>query len=216
MTVTARPANIIAMETLNSLRAGGVLLLAVTVLGCATVRTPPASGSTGAPGSATPAPRPYTEDDVRFMRGMIAHHVQALDMTALVPERAASDDIRRLSERIEVSQTDEIRVMERWLAERGEEVPEGHHHGPLMPGMLTEEEMARLAAASGETFDRLFLESMIDHHEGALVMVADLFERGGGEEAGIYRFASHVDADQRAEIARMRTMLNTTSQEDAE
>lgn len=85
-----------------------------------------------------------------------------------------------------------------------------------MPGMLTDEELARLAAATGAEFERLFLELMIRHHEGALIMVADLFSSGGGQEAEIFQLASHVDADQRAEIARMRGMLNTRSQEDGE
>jgi uncharacterized protein (DUF305 family) len=92
-------------------------------------------------------------------------------------------------------------------------VPEGHSHGPLMPGMLSDEEMARLAGATGAEFDRLFLEFMIRHHEGALVMVADLFSAdGGGQEAELFQFASHVDGDQRAEIARMRGMLSTSPQ----
>lgn len=159
-----------------------------------------------------PAPRGYVEADVRFMRGMITHHVQAIDMTDLVAERTGNEDIHRLARRIEISQLDEIARMERWLEARGEDVPEGHDHGRLMPGMLTEEEMARLAKARGDSFDRLFLEGMIEHHEGALVMVEDLVSNeGAGQEAEIYLFTSHVDADQRAEIARMRAMLSTIS-----
>jgi uncharacterized protein (DUF305 family) len=155
----------------------------------------------------------YTEEDVRFVQAMIPHHAQALTMTDLVPDRTGNETMHRLARRIEVSQKVEIAIMERWLERRGETVPEGHHHGPLMPGMLTEEELARLAAATGDQFDRLFLEFMIRHHEGALVMVADLFSAGGGQEAEIFQFASHVDADQRAEIARMREMLNILIQE---
>jgi uncharacterized protein (DUF305 family) len=144
---------------------------------------------------------------------MIPHHAQALTMTDLVPDRTENEAIHRLARRIEVSQKDEIAVMERWLERRGETIPEGHHHGPLMPGMLTGEELSGLADATGDEFDRLFLEFMIRHHEGALVMVADLFSSGGGQEAEIFQFASHVDADQRAEIARMRAMLSTPVQE---
>jgi uncharacterized protein (DUF305 family) len=155
----------------------------------------------------------YTEEDVRFVQAMIPHHAQALTMTDLVPDRTGNEAMHRLARRIEVSQKDEIAIMERWLERRGETVPEGHHHGPLKPGMLTQEELARLAAASGDEFDRLFLEFMIRHHEGALVMVADLFSAGGGQEAEIFQFASHVDADQRAEIARMREILNILIQE---
>jgi uncharacterized protein (DUF305 family) len=160
----------------------------------------------------------YTEADVRFMRGMIAHHAQALAMTSLVPTRSTREDIRRLAERIEVSQRDEIAMMGRWLETRGEEVPslDAHsgHHGAggqhaRMPGMLTREELARLAAATGPEFDRLFLESMIRHHEGALAMVAELLaSEGAAQEPEIFQFASEVDADQRMEITRMRGMLS--------
>ena len=166
---------------------------------------------TGASGS-----QPYTQADVRFMQGMIHHHGQALTMTALVADRTGGEAMRRLARRIEISQKDEIAIMERWLERRGEAVPEGHHHGPLMPGMLTDEELARLSGAAGVEFDRLFLELMIRHHEGALVMVEDLFSSGGGQEPEIFQFVSHVDADQRAEIARMRGMLSTPLQEDDE
>lgn len=163
----------------------------------------------------------YTEVDVRFMQGMIAHHAQALEMTRLVPTRTRREDIRRIAERIEVSQRDEIALMQRWLEQRGEEVPSldapHEHHGAggqhgHMPGMLTPEELARLAAATGAEFDRLFLELMIRHHEGALVMVADLFATpGAGQEVDVFRIASEVEADQRAEIARMRGMLSAPS-----
>jgi uncharacterized protein (DUF305 family) len=161
-----------------------------------------------------PAPR-SNEADVRFITGMIRHHAQALEMVALVPDRATRADVRMMSERIAVSQADEIAQMERWLRARGLPVPaadSGHaHHGGAhahMPGMLTAEEMGRLAAASGAEFDRLFLELMIRHHEGALAMVRELFGTpGGGQESSVYHIASEVDADQRMEIDRMRAML---------
>jgi uncharacterized protein (DUF305 family) len=147
------------------------------------------------------------------MQGMIGHHAQAVEMTDLVNSRTASDAMRKLAQRIQVSQTDEIKMMERWLSARGEEVPSAHaHHAmgatTLMPGMLTPDEMDRLSAAKGRAFDRLFLEGMIKHHEGALVMVKELFAApGAGQESDIFAFASDVDADQRAEIDRMRSML---------
>ena len=163
----------------------------------------------------------HTPADARFLQQMIGHHAQALEMAALVPGRAASDGLRLLAERIAVSQRDEIALMQDWLRARGEAVPaaEGHdahhgHHGagtaPAgMPGMAAPEEMARLAAASGTEFDRLFLELMIRHHEGALVMVAELFASpGAGQESRIFQIASEVDADQRMEIDRMRSMLD--------
>ena len=170
--------------------------------------------------AALTSPPEHTEADVRFMQGMIAHHAQALEMTALIADRTSRDGLPVFAERMDISQTDEIEQMKRWLEERGEEVPdldEGHEHGDhsdhggvsgeRMPGMLTEEEMAQLEAASGEEFDRLFLQYMIRHHEGALTMVAELFEQNGGQEPEAYRLASHIDSDQRIEIARMQQML---------
>jgi uncharacterized protein (DUF305 family) len=154
----------------------------------------------------------FTPADVRFMQGMIGHHAQALEMAALVPERTDREDMRLLAKRIDVSQADEIRMMQRWLEARGQEVPGPHAHhapgAPLMPGMLTAEEMSHLAAAKGDAFDRLFLELMIKHHEGALTMVKELYATdGAGQESEMYAFASDVDADQRMEIGRMRGML---------
>ena len=157
----------------------------------------------------------HVEADVRFMQGMTYHHAQALEMTGLLSVRTESDDMRLLARRIDISQTAEMGMMERWLASRGEEAPdlEDEEVWPLrddrlMPGMLNERQMAQLAGATGETFDRLFLEFMIVHHEGALTMVQRLFATSGaGQEAGIFRFASDVDADQIVEIGRMRTML---------
>ena len=160
----------------------------------------------------------HTDADVRFMQGMIGHHAQALDMTALVPTRSRRDDMRLLSLRIELSQEDEINMMEGWLDDRGEAVPGVHdHHEPgatLMPGMLTAAEMSRLGEATGAAFDRLFLESMISHHEGALIMVDDLYSiAGAGQESIISAFTADVVADQRAEMDRMSGMLNTILQE---
>jgi uncharacterized protein (DUF305 family) len=154
----------------------------------------------------------HTPADVAFMQGMIGHHAQALDMTALLATRSRSDDMRKLALRIEVSQADEIRMMQEWLKRRGQEVPGEHAHhahgAKLMPGMLTPDQMARLAAAQGAEFDALFLELMIRHHEGAVIMVKELFATpGGGQEGEIFAFASDVDADQRMEIARMSAML---------
>jgi uncharacterized protein (DUF305 family) len=154
----------------------------------------------------------HSAADVQFMQGMIHHHAQALDMTALVGTRTASEDMRKLALRIELSQADEIKMMQRWLEVRGQEAPGEHaHHMPgalLMPGMLTTEEMDLLAAAKGIHFDRLFLEFMIKHHAGALIMVDELFSAAGaGQESEIFAFASDVVADQKAEIERMGAML---------
>lgn len=157
----------------------------------------------------------HTAADVAFMTGMIAHHQQALVMTALVTDRTTSRDLRLLALRIELSQTDEINLMKSWLRTRGEPVPgegehAGHdmHAGHLMPGMLTPEQLATLQAARGTEFDKRFLEFMIQHHEGAITMVAELFSSpGGGQGSEIYGFAADVDSDQQMEIARMRRLL---------
>ena len=175
----------------------------------------------GAPGQASRVVEPgkaadlskvqFTPSDVTFMQGMIGHHAQALEMTELLKSRSASADMQKLALRIEVSQSDEIRMMQDWLKQRRQPLPDPHAHhkgGMLMPGMLNAEEMARLAAAKGREFDRLFLELMIKHHDGALVMVKDLFAQpGAGQEAEMFAFASDVDADQRMEIERMGAML---------
>ncbi len=162
---------------------------------------------------ANQAHRPHTPADVEFMQGMIPHHAQALDMAALVEERTQNRDIHLLAKRIEISQRDEIELMGRWLAHRGEDVPGEHAHhmmgDHLMPGMLTEADMAELAAGHDSEFDRLFLEHMIRHHEGAIVMVKALFASpGAGQETDMFTFASHVEADQLIEIRRMKEMLD--------
>jgi len=154
----------------------------------------------------------HTAADVRFMQGMIGHHAQAIEMTALLSSRTVRDDMRKLALRIEVSQADEIKMMQRWLEARRQDVPGPHalhmHGATLMPGMLTPDEMARLASATGDQFDRLFLEGMIKHHAGALTMVQDLLSTpGAGQESEIFAFASDVEADQRMEIDRMGAML---------
>ena len=153
-----------------------------------------------------------TPADVEFMQGMIGHHQQAIEMAELLTTRTSDEAMRKLGQRIEISQVDEIHMMQRWLTVRRQPVPDEHamhmHGATLMPGMLTPEEMDHLAAAKGRAFDRLFLEGMIKHHGGALTMVADLFSHAGaGQEPDIFMFVSDVDADQRAEIARMSAML---------
>jgi uncharacterized protein (DUF305 family) len=193
----------------------------VKVAAGATETAPPPIVQPGAPGEAS---RVITADkasdlshvqyigaDIKFMQGMIGHHAQAVEMTQLLATRTNREDMKMLAQRIEVSQNDEMNMMRRWLEVRGQEQPNAHAHhmpGMLMPGMLTQEEMATLAAAKGPEFDRLFLEGMIKHHAGALTMVQELFASpGAGQESEIFAFASDVDADQRMEIDRMRAML---------
>ena len=155
----------------------------------------------------------FTAADVQFMQGMIIHHEQAIAMVALVPTRTKTAALGLIGRRIDVSQRDEIKLMTRWLEAHHQptRLPMDHDNMtsmPMMPGMLSPEEMVALDAAQGTTFDRLFLEGMIKHHQGALEMVKELFSNeGAGQNVEIFRFASEVDADQRAEIKRMQALL---------
>ncbi len=194
----------------------------------------------GAPGNPTrtlpsstratlPPPSPA---DVQFMQGMIVHHAQAVEMTALIESHTENKELRTLGERISRSQSDEIKFMKRWLearvnkqeagagSRRQEAGAGGSHtgHGPttgtakdhhmLMPGMLTEKQMEALRTAKGKEFDRLFLSGMIQHHNGALIMVKELFDTpGAGEDAELFNFATDVDSGQRAEIRVMKKMI---------
>jgi uncharacterized protein (DUF305 family) len=160
----------------------------------------------------------YRASDVDFMSGMIAHHAQAVAMARWAPGHGASPAVRTLCERIINAQTDEIALMQRWLGDRHQPVPAADPAGMhmagmaqpmLMPGMLTPAQMAQLDSARGIEFDRLFLRFMIQHHNGAVAMVNDLFGTGAGEEETVYKFASDVYADQTTEIARMQRMLGT-------
>jgi uncharacterized protein (DUF305 family) len=159
-----------------------------------------------------------TDADVKFMQGMIGHHQQAVEMVALIPTHTTRPEMQLLGKRIDLSQQDEMKMMRRWLEVRGKEIPSEHamhmHGATLMPGMLTQEEMDRLAAANGAEFDQLFLEGMMKHHGGAITMVNELFATpGAGQEVEIFSFASDVDADQRMEIDRMGAMLQAILKE---
>jgi uncharacterized protein (DUF305 family) len=193
-----------------------ICLLAVVSAACKSAPSvpaksaPPSSAPASKPAAKAALPKP-SQADVDFMQGMIGHHAQALEMTALLYTRTSRPEMKLLAERIDVSQGDEIKMMKTWLTTRGLEVPSEHAHhmgGPLMPGMLTAEQMTKLGAAKGAEFDRLFLEAMIFHHLGAITMVEKLFATpGAAQESDVFDFASHVDSDQRMEIARMREML---------
>ena len=165
---------------------------------------------------------PPSSADVEFMQGMIMHHEQAVVMTAWIPSHTENKDLRLLGERISRSQSDEINFMKRWLATRGGPLtmamagmPDMDKSGkpmPLMPGMLTSEQMDALRDAKGAEFDHLFLVGMIQHHNGALTMVKELFNTAGaGQDAELFNFATDVDSGQRAEIRIMRSMLDKES-----
>ena len=162
---------------------------------------------------------PYSDADVDFMSGMIPHHAQAVIMAGWAPSHDARHDIAILCERIVVGQRDEIALMQTWLQDRGRPVPDatstrhkmkmaGMEHEMLMPGMLTDVEMAALDRARGPEFDRLFLNGMIRHHQGAIDMVDVLFKAyGAAQDETVFKFASDVYADQSTEIDRMNKML---------
>lgn len=183
---------------------------------------PPVIVQPGAPGQPTrvlpPDTRaklpPVSAKDIEFMRGMIVHHLQAVEMTDLIMARTENAEIRSLGARIARGQTDEMDFMKKWLALRGIDAAEnsGGSHGSgqhkMMPGMLTRQQMDALRRARGGEFDRLFLAGMIQHHEGALTMVKDLFDTAGaGQDAELFSFATDVDSGQRAEIKTMQTLL---------
>lgn len=220
------------------------LLAALSAAGCAT-----AANETNAPQPAQTATRPdsaerarvealyaartdslrqkFTQADVDFMAGMIHHHAQAVTMSRLAPTHGASPAVQTLAARIINSQMDDIHLMQRWLRERDQPVPEVmdmngalmvHGSGAAMatmPGMLTPEQMDQLRAAHGAEFDRLFLTGMIQHHGGALTMVKVLFDTdGAAQDALAFKFANDVQVDQKTEIARMQLLLDAISSED--
>ena len=190
-------------------------------------------GAPGAPSKTLPSSTratlpPRSPADVQFMQGMILHHAQAVEMTSLISSHTQNKDLRSLGARISSSQSDEIKFMKRLLAARGEPVtttmPEmpgmemsnetmsnqtmSHDTMALMPGMLTPQQMEELRKAKGAEFDRLFLVGMIQHHNGALTMVKDLFDTAGaGQDAELFNFATDADNSQRAEIRIMQNML---------
>jgi uncharacterized protein (DUF305 family) len=202
-----------------------VVAIAGSALACGGPKTP--ATTPGASAGAAPhmlhAPgiaEAFSQADVDFMQGMIPHHAQAVIMGGWAPTHGARKDVAILCERIVVGQTDEIALMQQWLSDRGQTVPDakstrmhmvmnGMSHDMLMPGMLSDEEMAALDKSRGPEFDRLFLVGMMRHHQGAIDMVNDLFKAyGGGQDTQMYKFASDVFADQSIEIDRMKQMLN--------
>jgi uncharacterized protein (DUF305 family) len=219
----------------------GMLLVASTPAGVVysaartqqTNQTAPVVVQPGAPGKPSktlpPSTRatlpPKSRADVEFMQGMITHHSQAVEMTALIPSHTDNKELGSLGVRISSSQSDEIKFMRRWLAARGEPVslaiPEmpgmsgtdmSRQSMPLMPGMLSPEQMDALRKAKGAEFDNLFLTGMIQHHNGALTMVKDLFDTAGaGQDAELFNFATDADNSQRAEIKIMQNMLKKNS-----
>ncbi len=201
--------------------------IAAAVLAFVVQASPSAQTGVAAQGTPRPEPvarpdlvtQPYNEADVNFMAGMIPHHAQAVAMATMAPTHASSPSVKLMCERQLVSQRDEIELMRTWLRDRSQRVPaanstrhrmvmNGMEHDMLMPGMLSDEEMAQLEKARGDAWDKMFLKFMIKHHEGALKMVEELFASYGAAQGDdVYKFASDVFADQTAEIERMQKML---------
>ena len=226
---------IAAWRTLIPLASAVLSLSLLTANAQQSGSTTPIVVQPGAPGQPTrtlpsstratlPAPSPK---DVEFMQGMIMHHAQAVEMTALMASHTENKELRLLGARISKSQSDEIDFMKRWLIARRQstEMPmtdmpgmpgmDMSKHETLMPGMLTAKQMAALRNARGEEFDHLFLTGMIQHHGGALIMVKDLFDSpGAGQDAEIFNFVTDVDSGQRAEIRIMQSMLGEKPQEE--
>ena len=218
----------------RGLVAAGILAGLCSLTVCAQQVDPgtPVVVQPGAPGQPTRTLPPSTRAtlpqrspaDVEFMQGMIMHHAQAVEMTALIESHTQNKELRSLGARISSSQSDEIKFMKRWLVARGEPVSPAMPEMPgmdmskqpmLMPGMLTAKQMEALTKAKGAEFDQLFLTGMIQHHGGALIMVKDLFDTAGaGQDAELFNFATDVDSGQRAEIRIMQNMLKEKPSEE--
>ena len=245
--ISSRRSVISAAASRSGLMVAGALTCFLALPVCAQQadsKAPPVVVQPGAPGQPTrtlpPTTRatlpPRSPKDAEFMQGMIMHHAQAVEMTALIESHTENKDVRLLGARISQSQSDEMKFMKRWLEIRGEPVSppmpgmpsmdmpskgmsghdmSSHHqmdmssHHMSMPGMLTPKQMDALGKAKGAEFDQLFLIGMIQHHNGALIMVKDLFDTAGaGQDAELFNFATDVDSGQRAEIRIMQTMLD--------
>jgi len=203
-------------------------MIGATVVACRTA--PPGASLANSPAPSTEesaaaiakaradsARYPYTAADIHFMSAMIAHHGQAIAMARLAPVNGASAAVRTLAERIINAQQDEIAIMQRWLSDRRQPVPQAtataasashHDHAAPMPGMLTAAQMKQLEEAKSAQFDRLFLTFMIQHHNGAIVMVNELLGTiGAAQDQTVFKLASEVNVDQSTEVARMSKML---------
>lgn len=195
------------------------LSLSCLLAGAAACASAPRASVTAASPELPPGQYPWVEADVEFMSGMIPHHAQAVIMAGWAASRGARPDVAVLCERMVVAQQDEIVTMQTWLRDRGLPVPDGKstrhrmkmhgmEHDMLMPGMMTDEQMAALERARGAEFDRLFLEGMIRHHQGAIDMVDTLLKApGAAQDELVFKLANEVYADQTTEIDRMRNML---------
>ena len=202
------------------------LMTITLMLGYASVNAEAPILQPGAPGNPTKELDPetaiaiadssYTAADVEFLQGMIVHHYQAFLMSEMAPSRTNNQTILDLAGRIDASQIDEIDFMENWLAERGKSIPDptlmGHSHHHKMMGMATPEQMNKLEASNSTDFDRLYLNLMIRHHDGAIDMVDRLNEfPGSAYDPQLYEFVTDLENDQAVEIERMNGILISLS-----
>jgi uncharacterized protein (DUF305 family) len=197
------------------------IAMALLAAGAAAGASRPAAAQGSGASAAYPGRYPYTEADINFVTGMIGHHAQAIVMAGWAPTHGANKSVSILCERIINAQQDEITLMQSWLRDRKQPVPEakagpmkmkmnGAEMEMMMPGMLTDDQMKQLDKSRGPEFDRLFLTFMIQHHQGAITMVNELFaSTGAGQDEFMYKFASDVFADQGTEIERMQKMLTS-------
>lgn len=209
------------MIRINNRSRAAVLFATVALAACssATVGSRQSSMSPVEKARADSAKWPYTKADIDFMSGMLHHHAQAIEMAKLAPTNGAGSSVSILTGRVINAQTDEIHVMQQWLRERNQPVPEpnpkgmkmvmdGVEHVMPMPGMLTDAQMDTLKAARGKQFDEYFLRYMIQHHQGAVTMVKTLINsRGAALDETVFKVASDINVDQETEIARMQKML---------
>jgi uncharacterized protein (DUF305 family) len=214
-----RKVSAVILSTATVLGMAIVLITSANVARASAQAVAPADAAAIAKARADSTRYPYVQADIDFMSHMIGHHSQAIQMAQMADSHDANPSVKTLASRIINAQRDEIVTMQTWLRVRNQPVPEakpgpmmmnmgGEMHEMLMPGMLTAEQMKELDAARGKDFDRLFLTGMIQHHRGAVEMVAQLFNTyGAAQDELVFKFASDVQVDQRTEIARMERML---------
>lgn len=209
------------MKRLHLQSTVAALAATIAATACSTASGTARPSPSPAPAAAREGATTYRANaaDVHFMSAMIGHHAQAIVMAHMAPTHGASPSLRVLAARVINAQQDEIAVMQQWLRDRNQPVPEarptgtkmvhgGVEHETLMPGMLTDAQIRQLDQASGREFDRLFLQFMIQHHQGAVTMVKELFSsQGAALDDTVFKIASDINVDQTTEIARMQKML---------
>jgi uncharacterized protein (DUF305 family) len=215
--ITDPSANTLGGTAMNGFLQSALLIGLLSARAAAGQASTPASGNGSEQGAERAAQGTQSPADVQFMAGMIGHHAQAVVMAGWAPSHGAGPAVLALCDRIAVSQRDEIKYIQVWLADRHLAVPQadprgvtmpGMDHPMLMPGMLSPEQMSALDEARGAAFDRLFLQDMIMHHQGAITMVQGLMHSyGSARDPMLFQFATDVNANQSAEIERMTRML---------